>query len=200
MMERFKAQRIALREIAVVRGRATRERCCFLLLFLHAHIMNAGKTGLVSKETVLLEKLFASGHQLVFLFTFPHVPQNLNVTRDLFFRTFYPCVFEVIDKKLVPPSAATPGIGSPRRLPVLPKPFDENFLNALRPDLTGTVLEHFSVFSLRSEGPLARWRRRSPCISPGRLWRWRHGHEKGVLGRKWRWKWRETERSARKRR
>ena len=48
------------------------------------------------------------------LFTFPHVSQNLNVARDLLIGTIYSCVLEVIDKKLVPPPATTPGIGSPR--------------------------------------------------------------------------------------
>lgn len=84
-------------------------------------------------------------------FTFPHVPQNLNVTRDLLFRTFYPLVFEVIDKKLVAPSAATPGIGGPRRLPVLPKPCDDGHVKIRRAsDDGGIVSPSTKIFSTLS--------------------------------------------------
>ena len=58
------------------------------------------------------------GHTLLAL---PHVPQYLDMTRDLFLGPFYSSLFQIVDEELVPPSAATPGIGGPWRFPVLPQ-------------------------------------------------------------------------------
>jgi hypothetical protein len=56
------------------------------------------------------------------LLALPHVPQYLDMTRDLFLRTFYASLFQVVDEELVAPSAATTRIRSPGRFPVLPQP------------------------------------------------------------------------------
>jgi hypothetical protein len=56
------------------------------------------------------------------LLALPHVPQYLDMTRDLFLGSFYSSFFQVVDEELVAPSAAAPRVRGPRRFPVLPEP------------------------------------------------------------------------------
>jgi hypothetical protein len=55
------------------------------------------------------------------LFALPHVPQYLDMTRDLFLGPFYSGLFQVVDEELVAPSTAAPRIRGPGRFPVLPQ-------------------------------------------------------------------------------
>ena len=58
------------------------------------------------------------GHTLLAL---PHVPQYLDMTRDLFLGPFYSGLFQVVDEELVAPSAAAARVRGPGGFPVLPQ-------------------------------------------------------------------------------
>ena len=47
------------------------------------------------------------------LLALPHVPQYLDMTRDLFLGTFYAGLLQVVDEELVAPSAAAARVRSP---------------------------------------------------------------------------------------
>jgi hypothetical protein len=59
---------------------------------------------------------------------------------------------EIIDEELVPPAAATAGVGCPWGFPVLAETLYECALDVLWPDFARAVFEELSVLALWCEG------------------------------------------------
>lgn len=74
------------------------------------------------------------------------------MTSYLLLGTFNTVFIEVIDKKLVPPSAPPTrlGVSCIRRFPVFLEALNENLFDGLRPDLSAAaILEKFAMLALR---------------------------------------------------
>jgi len=84
-------------------------------------------------------------------FALPHIPQNLNMACDLLLGSLYGVLVEIVDEKLIPPSApaAGLGVGCVGRVPVLLEALDENGLDGFWPDLGATsILEELAMLAL----------------------------------------------------
>lgn len=78
----------------------------------------------------------------------PHIPEHLDVGRDLLLGAEDAVLVEVVDEILVAPARATTAEIRPGGAPVLAKAVEEDVLSVLGPDLRGAVLEHLAMTAL----------------------------------------------------